>query len=151
MTDEIVLDASVVIKWLKTEAEQQLAAAQALERRFRRGELFVTVPVLLFLEIINIAARRWQWEAERLTQLAAVLGQFGFTVQEPDLARIAAWTSQGLTAYDATYVALAEERGVTLITADARILAVASAIARPLGTASECSHGTDPPSTSLTI
>jgi predicted nucleic acid-binding protein len=134
MTDEVVLDASVVIKWLKAEGEQHLEAARAVERRFRRGELLVAVPVLLFLEILNIAARRWLWEAERVMQLAAALSQFGFAVHEPSLARVAAWTSRGLTAYDATYVALAEERGVALITADDRILAVAGAVARPLST-----------------
>ncbi|MBI3970181.1 MAG: type II toxin-antitoxin system VapC family toxin [Chloroflexi bacterium] len=147
MTDEAVLDASVVLKWLKAEGEQQLAAAQAWERLFRAGMLFVTVPSLLFLEIVNIAARRLRWDAERVAALAVALGQFGFAVQEPSLGRVAYWTTQGLTAYDACYVALAEERGVPLITADDHILAIAGTVARPLGAGLEPAEGTEVPST----
>jgi predicted nucleic acid-binding protein len=47
------------------------------------------------------------------------------------MARIASWTARGLTAYDATYVALAEERGIGLVTNDRQILALAEGIARP--------------------
>ena len=53
----------------------------------------------------------------------------GFEMLEPDLARIARWAGAGLTAYDATYVALAEEAGVQLVTDDAGILDVAPDLA----------------------
>jgi predicted nucleic acid-binding protein len=45
---------------------------------------------------------------------------------------VASWVVRGLTAYDAVYVALAEERGQALVTDDDTIIAVAGEIARPL-------------------
>lgn len=54
-------------------------------------------------------------------------------VIDPELSRIARWTARGLTAYDATYVALAEERGIRLVTGDPQVLTLAVGIAQPIG------------------
>lgn len=43
---------------------------------------------------------------------------------KPNLERVAHWAALGLTAYDACYVALAEERKTVMVTADAQILTV---------------------------
>ena len=129
---ELVLDASVLVKWFKTAGEMNVAAARQLRQRFEQGELLVFVPPLLFLELLNLAARRWHWDARRLQRFAAVLGALGLAVQEPALARVAWWCGRGLTAYDACYVALAEERRTVVITADALILSTAGALAHPL-------------------
>ena len=67
--------------------------------RYRRGEILVTVPRLLFLEIINVAGRRWSWSEDRLTDLAVSLEELDFAIGRPDLAGVAAWTARGLTAY----------------------------------------------------
>lgn len=87
---------------------------------------------MLFLELLNVAGRRWKWSDGRLARFAAALDDLGFDVGEPELASIAAWTSRGLTAYDSAYVALAENLGLPLITDDELILAVAPEVARPL-------------------
>lgn len=129
---EVVLDASVLVKWFKTAGEQHVIAARRLRGRFERGELLIVVPPLLFLELLNLAARRWAWGEVRLEQLATRLEALGLEVQEPPLTRVAHWSSLGLTAYDACYVALAEARRVALVTADDRILAVAQGIARSI-------------------
>lgn len=54
-----------------------------------------------------------------------------FTIAEPSVTRIAGWVARGLTAYDAVYVALAEERALRLITTDQDTLAIAPDIAEP--------------------
>ena len=101
----------------------------------------VTEPVLyrhfankktLFIEVLNVAGRRWQLRADALERLAASLTSLSFLVRQPPLGSIARWTARGLTAYDACYVALAEERRTVVITADERILSVAGALAHSL-------------------
>jgi predicted nucleic acid-binding protein len=86
----------------------------------------------MFLEVVNIAGRRWLWEESQLLELAGALDDLGFDIAEPELRSVAAWTARGLSAYDSAYVALAEERGLQLMTDDQQILEIAGALARPL-------------------
>jgi predicted nucleic acid-binding protein len=129
---EAVLDASVVLKWFNTAGEQHLAQAQQLRASFERGELLVVVPPLLFLELLNTGARRWKWDGPRLERWAQLLTRFGFEVREPPLPAVARWAGRGLTAYDACYLALAEERKTVVITADDRMLALGGSHVRSL-------------------
>lgn len=101
------------------------------------GRLSVRVPPLLYLEIVNVAGRRWHWERPKLVELAYMLVDLRFEIREPPLGSVAEWTARGLTAYDASYVALAEVDSVKLVTEDARLLAIARDIAIPLSSVSE--------------
>lgn len=136
--NEAVLDASVVLKWFHSEGEEHLDAAQHLRGCFEAGELRVLAPSLLWLEVLNVAARRWGWTKVQLKQLAAALPELGFELIEPDLAGVARWAADGLTAYDAAYLAVAEQAGVQLITDDEQIVDMASDLAMALnGTSSQ--------------
>ena len=129
---EAVLDASVVIKWFRSDGERHLDSARALRQSFEAGELIVFTPPLLRLEIVNVAGRRWRWDETALIELAAALDQLGFEQTEPDLGRVARWTARGLTAYDGAYVAVAEALETRLITDDDLIVEIAEEIAQPL-------------------
>lgn len=129
---ELVLDASVVVKWFAPQAEAGSTEARDLREQYRRGDLLVTVPTLLFLELLNVAGHRWSWSEESLVELALTLDELEFEILEPDLAGVATWTARGLTAYDAAYVALAESQDLALVTDDDQILELAGAVARPL-------------------
>lgn len=129
---EAVLDASVVIKWFRAEGERNVNAARALRMSYEAGELIVFTPPLLRLEIVNVAGRRWRWDEPALVDLAAALDDLGFELTEPDLVRVAHWTSRGLTAYDAAYVTVAESVGASLVTDDDLIIEIAREIAQPL-------------------
>lgn len=131
MTDA-VLDASVVLKWFHSEGEEHVAQARLLRERFEAGELHVLAPRLLWLEVVNVAARRWRLDSAQLVTMARSLMQLGFEAVHPDLTAIAGWAARGLTAYDAAYVVAAQDGEAPLITADAEILAVAPAVAVPL-------------------
>lgn len=129
---EAVLDASVVIKWFRSEGERHVDDARALRSSFEAGELIVFTPPLLRLEIVNVAGRRWSWDEAALVDLAGALDDLGFEQIEPDLVRVARWTARGLTAYDGAYVAVAEAIGARLITDDELIAEIAEDIAHPL-------------------
>ncbi|MGP6157923.1 MAG: type II toxin-antitoxin system VapC family toxin [Vulcanimicrobiaceae bacterium] len=125
----VVLDASIVIKWFRSAGEVDVDAARSFRADVAAGKLAVHTPPLLFLEIVNVAGRRWHWQRPELLELTYTLGDLGFEVNEPPLAGIAEWTARGLTAYDASYVALAEFDSLKLITDDERLLAIAPDIA----------------------
>lgn len=131
--NEAVLDASVVLKWFHSEGEDHVEAARELRQRFEAGELRVLAPPLLWLEVLNVAARRWRWTAAQLEQLAAALLELGFELIEPPLSGVAHWAANGLTAYDAVYVAVAEQAGARLVTDDAEIVRTAFELAAALG------------------
>lgn len=134
---EVVLDASVVLKWFRGEGERHLAAARSLRESFEAGRLLVFAPSLLRLEIVNVAGRRWGWNEAALVELAGALDSLGFELRDPDLERVARWTSNGLTAYDAAYVAVAEAEAIPLITDDDLILTTAPQTASALAGAAE--------------
>jgi predicted nucleic acid-binding protein len=129
---EVVLDASVVVKWFRAAGERHVEAARALRLAFEAGELIVFAPPLLRLEIVNVAGRRWRWGQSALVDLAAALDDLGFELHEPDLARVAYWTAHGLTAYDGAYVAVAEATETRLVTDDELILDTVDQIAQSL-------------------
>jgi predicted nucleic acid-binding protein len=129
---EAVLDASVVLKWFHSEGEENVEAARRLRERFEAGELRTLAPPLLWLEVMNVAARRWRWTQSQLEQLAMSLPELGFDLLEPELSGIASWSARGLTAYDAAYVAAAEHAGVVLITDDEEIVRIAPELATAL-------------------
>lgn len=98
------------LKWFRGAGERHLAAARSLRAAFEPGELVVFAPSLLRLEIVNVAGRRWRWSENALVELAAALDELELEVRETELGRVAQWTAHGLTAYDAAYVALADQR-----------------------------------------
>lgn len=128
----VVLDASVVLKWFAPRKERGAKQARAIRASYEEGQLRIVEPPLLGLEVLNVAGRRWGWAEPQLVTLAASLQALGFELVVPEWTRVASWVAQGLTAYDAAYVALAERHRLQLITDDATIVAVASDIAVPL-------------------
>lgn len=129
---EVVLDASVALKWFRTEDEQHVEEARAVRAQFESGQLLIVVPRLLELESLNVAARRWAWGEGALVDLVGTLREFRFEVRDPEMELVARWAARGLSAYDAVYVALAEAEGTELVTDDELILDIASAVAMPL-------------------
>lgn len=129
---EAVLDASVVIKWFRSQGERHVEFARALRTSFEAGKLIVFAPPLLCLEIVNVAGRRWGWNEAALLDLAVSLDDLGFELTQPSLPRVAYWTSRGLTAYDAAYVVVAEAVGARLVTDDDLVVRIAPDVAQPL-------------------
>lgn len=118
-----VIDPSVALKWFRS--EEGTAGALALRVACERREMEGVVPHLLGAEVLDIAARKWCWERDALDALAETLDASPFRVEDPPLARVSRWAAEGLTAYDATYVALAEANGCRVLTTDEQVIEVA--------------------------
>ena len=117
-----VVDASVVIKWYVPEGDY--AAARAM----RTAETQLAAPDLLFIEVSNSLwklVRRGEMAASRATEIIEEIAASPFiTFSTQSLARDALelGIATGLTAYDASYVALAMRLDKILITADEKLV-----------------------------
>ncbi|MEA2338137.1 MAG: hypothetical protein QOE82_2144 [Thermoanaerobaculia bacterium] len=117
-----VIDASVVIKWYVPEVD--FGAARAL----RRPETQLAVPDLFFVEMSNILwklVRRREMEAsEAIEIIEEIAGSPFVTFSNQSLASDALdlAVATGLSAYDASYVALATRLDKILITADEKLV-----------------------------
>jgi predicted nucleic acid-binding protein len=129
---ESVLDASVILLWFAGSGDSNAGPARRLRAEFERGELAIIAPSLLPLEMLNVCGRRWGWHDQALQELVEALEDLALELVQPDLSVVARWVAGGLTAYDAAYVAVAEEASIPLITSDEEILRVAGPVAQPL-------------------
>jgi len=117
-----VVDASVIVKWYVPEGDY--AAARAM----RTAETKLAAPDLLFIEMSNSLwklARRGELAAPRAIEIIEEIAASPFVVfSSQSLARDALelGIATGLTAYDASYVALAMRLNKILITADEKLL-----------------------------
>ena len=124
----LCVDASVGVKWMFGH-EEGSAASLALLERYVAGDIRITVPDLFLHEVGNalmLAVRRkGVTEAAALEALAALVNFHLAVVPIGPLATSALTLGLrlGLSFYDAAYLAVAEDHGIPLITADKRLLA----------------------------
>lgn len=122
----IVIDASVALKWFLPDEEYGTKALKLLGR-YISGQLEMVAPSLLEYEVMNgllIAGRRG-----RIKDEIVLLAAEGFMDLEIPLRDVRAFYPRiieysrtlALTAYDASYLALAEVEGCALVTADRRL------------------------------
>jgi predicted nucleic acid-binding protein len=124
----IVIDASIVAVWVFPDEESSLAREAAEIVRGRYG----LVPSLFWFEVRNlllVGERRGRIPAEHTTAFLSKLDELPLEMDRGcasqrllDLAR-----GNGLTAYDAAYLELAERRAVPLATLDRRLATAAVA------------------------
>jgi len=117
-----VLDASVIVKWFLHHQEADRDRALALRDMHIAGRTTIYIPRLALLEILN--AIRFNPKADEETGEAAleVLQDLNLEIKPGDVdvlrkTNAIAWAYK-ITIYDALYVALAEQVGYPLITAD---------------------------------
>ncbi|MEW6188239.1 MAG: type II toxin-antitoxin system VapC family toxin [Thermodesulfobacteriota bacterium] len=123
---KIVIDASVALKWFFNDEENGERSLRILEQ-YMAEELELCAPSLLEYEIINglvIGQRRGRIKMD--TVLHAVEGFLNLEIPmlsvTPVYSRILYFCRTfNLTAYDAGYVAVAEQEGIPLLTADPQL------------------------------
>jgi len=122
----LLVDTSVLVKWFHAEGESELAQARSLRDATRVGEVQARIIDLALYELGNLLLRTLGWNgsdlADQLDDLVIICG--------PPLAMAAEWLRRAgaigethrLTFYDAAWAAAAEGLGVSLISADTRLL-----------------------------
>ena len=125
LSDAVVLDSSVVIKWFR---EYEVLREQALQLRqsYLDGHLFICVPVLLIYETADALRYKSGMSRIEVQQTVQSLFNMGISIEhtEPDAMRrvIEIAYSYDLTVYDAVFVALAEQLGADFVTADEKLI-----------------------------
>jgi len=120
----IVLDASVVLKWLISEKDQEIALI-FLDRHINSGEP-VAIPELLYYEVGNILAMKTKLTDGAITRamnylfalelLVYTLGKDEF-IDAIKLSRM-----YEISVYDASYVTLAHSLKTYFVTADEKLV-----------------------------
>jgi predicted nucleic acid-binding protein len=117
-----VLDASVLVKWFLHQQEGDRERALALRDLHISGRSTIFVPQLALLEILNAIRFSPRAKEEDGALALEALEDLHLETKPPDFgllrkANAIAWAYK-ITLYDALYVALAEQVGYPLITAD---------------------------------
>ena len=119
----VVLDASVILKWLLPETGSENAL------RFRdqhiSGEERIIVPSLVFYEIANVLRYRAKISDEELVSLFEIFNDLELIAIHPafsDMTEVMLYARRkNVSVYDAVYVVLAKRLDCSLITADERL------------------------------
>lgn len=122
----LLVDTSVLVKWFHSEGESELAEARAIRDATRREDLDARVIDLAIYEMGNVLLRALHWNgtdvADQLDDLIVICGD--------PLAMAAGWlreaaiigAAHALTFDDACWVAAAQALGVSLVSADFKLL-----------------------------
>lgn len=120
----IVLDSSVVMKWFR-KSEALREQALQLRQAYLDGSLALYVPDLLIYEIANVLRYKPDMNPTKVQQALHSLFEMGIRIERitPEVIgrAIAIAYSYDVTVYDAAFVALAENVGAALITADQKL------------------------------
>ncbi|MCK4931004.1 MAG: type II toxin-antitoxin system VapC family toxin [Candidatus Aminicenantes bacterium] len=121
--NRIVIDASVVLKWYLSDEKHGYTALQILDK-YVSYEIEILAPSLLEYEVLNglfIARKRGRIQEEMV--VTAVEGFLSLEIQQKDISffypEVLHFSeSYNLSIYDASYLAVANEEGALLVTAD---------------------------------
>lgn len=126
----IVLDASVAVKWFNEKNEDYVRTAVEIQNQKISECLDIIVSDLFFLEVLNVFLTKSRFGHQEISIIQQVLHKLSLRVIYPDnnilkdTVQIACANS--LTIYDSLYIAIAKVCEVPLFTEDKKILSCRS-------------------------
>ena len=122
--NEVVVDASVVVKWFVQEEWSEEAGA--LKEDYAAGKVDLIAPSVMPFEVLNALRYSGAFNEYELIEAAEALEDFQITLYglEGNYAKetVKLAMRRGITIYDASYIALAIVRRAVLWTADEKLL-----------------------------
>src|SRR5438034_3508467 len=123
MSDYVVVDSSVSLKWALDD-EEAVAEAVALRDNAISGQFQMVAPSLWLYEVTNglvTATRRQRITRDLGAQALSHITSLGLQLADPEAVDVYEQALRyGVAAYDAAYLALAQALGVPLWTGDRR-------------------------------
>jgi predicted nucleic acid-binding protein len=134
LASKIVVDTSVLIKWIKTRDEKLRREALDLLGVIQRRPLEVTVPALLLYELGNLLLLKTRLDSGGIAAAIEHVLHLPIAVENPEPGVLRRTARLGrelkLTFYDASFLALAEELDCVFVTADRRLFNAARGLPR---------------------
>ncbi len=124
-----ILDTSVAAAWFFTDEPLRAACLSVRTVLLERPDRFA-VPHLVHSELVHVLTRKSGRDmrfVDESLQLFLRLGLRTLPLTEAALLRTGHWACKGMSGYDATFVALAEDLGGEWLTADDRAARLAGA------------------------
>lgn len=123
---EIVLDASIAVKWFNVKCEDNVEIALKIQRQKILHKLEIIVPDLFFLEIINAFLTKSKFRIEDIFIVEEALHKMNLKVIYPDHSMLNSAIkiahTCNLTIYDSLYIEAAKSHETPLLTEDKKIL-----------------------------
>lgn len=118
----VVLDTSVILKWISKEKEDHLAQAEELLVAIVQGKIQAVTIDFLLLELANVLLKAKKLPPERIEIAVKLVINLDIKMiaVSPQLIYASTVLAQkyNITLYDSIYLALAQERGTKVLTAD---------------------------------
>ncbi|MEE8401262.1 MAG: type II toxin-antitoxin system VapC family toxin [Candidatus Hydrothermarchaeaceae archaeon] len=118
--EKIVVDASVVAKWFLREVHSEKADAMRLD--YVNGLVDLAAPDLLPYEVLNALRYNQDFGKADLEKIADSIKGYQLHLVPIKRRSVGLAYEYGISVYDASYVALANELGVELYTADSKLI-----------------------------
>ena len=122
----IVLDASVAVKWFNEKNEDYVENAIRIQDQRISGPLEIIVPDLFFLEVLNALRTNSGFSPEDISIIRKSLQKLNLKIVYPDNAiledTVKIASASDLTIYDSLYIAVAKVYEAPLYTEDKKIL-----------------------------
>lgn len=120
---KVVVDSSVIVKWLNSDREEYLEEANKLLKMACEEKVLILAPELARYEVSNALMHKNMDVNQLMVSVSTIFGLpirfVSFSDEQSQLSAKVAVES-GMTFYDATFVALAMDQKAVLITENAK-------------------------------